>query len=100
MSEKSEADLRAEVESLQEQIKQMQNPGNRTFPIVHTKYVHSNKEDNWNEAIDELKLPTEEAQRNYAYAGREISLSIVVYEDGSVICTALNGVQLVRPVSI
>lgn len=100
----SDGDLMADAARIQEELKRRQaiaaeEERKARFPFTHTRYLHSSKESNWNEAKDEIQL-SEEAQRNYAYTGMEVKLTCVVEENGTCKVTHFNDVQLTKPVEI
>lgn len=100
----SDGDLMADAARIQEELVKRQAAAAEAarkarFPLTYTRYLHSNKEDNWNEARDTIKLD-ETAQRNYAYTGMEVKLTCVVEENGTCRVTHFNDVQLAKPVEI
>ena len=99
----SDSDLMAVAAQIQEELQRRQmiakaEADKARFPITHTRYLHSEKEDNWNEA-KALKL-SDDAQRTYAYTGMEVELTCLVNEDGTVKVTHFNEMALVEPVEI
>lgn len=104
LKHKSDADLMGQAAAIQEELQKRQATAKvaadkARFPITHKRSLYSGKEDNWNEAKDELKL-SEEAQRTYAYTGMEVELTCIVGEDGTCRVTHLNEVALLEPVEI
>lgn len=100
----SDGDLMAEAARIQEELQKRQAAEAEAsrkarFPFNHTRYLHSSKESNWNEARDEIEL-SDEAQRNYAYTGMEVKLTCVVEENGTCTVTHFNDVPLTKPVEI
>lgn len=104
LKHKSDADLMGQAAAIQEELQKRQqvakDAANKArFPITHKRSLYSGKEDNWNEAKDELKL-SEESQRTYAYTGMEVELTCIVEEDGTCKVTHVNDVALTSPVEI
>lgn len=101
----SDGDLMAEAARIQEELKKRQIAAQEAadaarFPLTHTRYLHSNKESNWNEAMDEIKLKGDNAQRTYAYTGLEVKLTCIVKDDGTCTVTHFNDVALTKPTEI
>lgn len=103
LKHKSDADLMGEAAAIQAELEKRQAAAEEQalkdrFPLKAKFYAHSDKESNWSQAR-ELKL-SEEASRNFAYTGLEVTIDIIVDEKGGVKATHLNGTALTEPVEI
>lgn len=68
------------------------------WPMKTKFYTHSSKDDNYDTA-DRLGLTKEQAD-NFRGTGYEVEFDIEIDETGMVMATHVNGVALVKPVSI
>jgi len=89
------------VEDLRIRFEAAQREANKkTYPIADKFYSHSGKEDGMDDAA---KLGFERgtaAFETYCRTGYETTFDVLVYEDGTVKATHVNGVALVEPVEI
>jgi hypothetical protein len=70
----------------------------KTYPIKHKMYLHSDKEENIWEG-KELGL-TEDQIRNFRGFGYEVEFDVLIQEDGTVITTHVAGVALATPTEL
>jgi hypothetical protein len=94
------SEIDKQIQQLETQIAMLkeQKAKKPEYPIKTKFYTHGCKESNYDQA-EELKL-SEEATRNFAYTGLEVSFDVMVFEDGKVFATHVNGMALVKPVQI
>lgn len=74
------------------------------FPIKQKIYLHRSKEDNYY-LMGEIEdnhgdVLDDDAQRTLAYMGYEVSMNVLINQNGKTYATHLNGVKLEQPVEI
>jgi len=99
--QKSEAEIEAEIARLGEQLARVKvENAKKRYPIKDKFYSHSGKEDGMEDAEKLGFKQGTDAYETYCRTGYEIAFDVLVNEDGTVMATHVNGVELVEPVEI
>jgi len=102
-SDQSNEDLAAKAKAISDELARRQviaaaQAEKARYPIKTKFYLHSSKEDNWNQAA-ELKL-NDAAQGTFAYTGLEVTLDIEIDEQGMAKATHINDIPISQPVDL
>jgi hypothetical protein len=82
-----------------DKTKQLANK--KVYPIKDKFYTHSDRDSASSEDARRLGFDQRSEEfRNYSGAGHETEFDVLVYEDGTVKATHVNGVALTEPVEI
>lgn len=101
MEKISESELKEKIASLEDELNLLLEQKNKKqYPLKHKFYSHSDKEGDPEEGRLVGFDYNSEAYDNFRRAGYEIVFDVLVFEDGTVKATHVNGIALMEPVEI
>lgn len=92
------AELEAKIEKIEADDQRATKPSE--WPIAYKFYSHSGKEDNLDDAENFGFEDGSDEWDRFRRSGYETAFDTLVYEDGRIMATHVNGVALVEPVEL